>query len=399
MNEWAVASLDEVADRVAVKNSRGIEKVMTVSAERGLVAQETFFTKKIASANLSGYWVIEPGDFVYNKSSSKNAPWGVVARYQGDQPAVVTPLYIVFRPRLHLVDAKFLHLACNGSTFFDSLAGRLREGARSHGLLNVRLGEFFAASVPLPPLPVQRRIANLSDATHRHIAHVREELHSLRDFARKRKEALFSEFLASGALSRLGDVIEEVKRPIIVESEREYLQIGVRSHGRGIFTKQGVAGSELGSKKVYWIHPGDLVINIVFAWEGAVAVMPDTLVGFCGSHRFPTYRRLDGRDIDFLRFYFSTAIGVRVLGDCSPGGAGRNRTLNRRRLMDTMIPMPDSTIEQEILDELRSFEVAITDLEEELRRLQTLGNGLVTTLMTNEMTIPPAYDHLLEKEA
>lgn len=161
MSEWAVKRLDEVVDRVAVKNSGGIQRVLTVAAGRGLVDQETYFNKRVASADLTGYWVVEPGDFVYNKSTSKDAPQGVIARWDGDGPAVVTTLYIVFRPRPG-IDSKFLLHVCNSKLFFDSLSGMLREGARAHGLLNVRLREFFGAQLSVPLPMEQRRYAGYS---------------------------------------------------------------------------------------------------------------------------------------------------------------------------------------------------------------------------------------------
>ena len=61
-----------------------------------------------------------------------------------------------------------------------------------------------------------------------------------------------------------------------------------------------MTGESLGSKKVFWVEPGELVINIVFAWEGAVAIVPLEIEGYCGSHRFRAYRRLDGGDVEFF---------------------------------------------------------------------------------------------------
>jgi len=65
---WPKLRLDTVAERITQRNDDGLERVVTVSAEFGLVDQERFFTKRVASKDLSGYWVVEPGDFVYNKS-------------------------------------------------------------------------------------------------------------------------------------------------------------------------------------------------------------------------------------------------------------------------------------------------------------------------------------------
>jgi type I restriction enzyme S subunit len=40
-----------------------------------------------------------------------------------------------------------------------------------------------------------------------------------------------------------------------------------------------MTGLDIGSKKVFYIEPGDFVLNIVFAWEGAVAVTSDAEAG------------------------------------------------------------------------------------------------------------------------
>ncbi|MGW7682281.1 restriction endonuclease subunit S [Kribbella sp. NPDC054772] len=380
-----------------MKNSTGIQRVMTVSAEHGLIDQDAFFSKKVASANLEGYWVINPGDFVYNKSSSKGARWGVVVRYDGDGPAVVTPLYIVFRPRSESIDPDYLRLACNGLDFFESLAGLLREGARSHGLLNVRLPEFFSASIPVAPPAVQRRIADLVGSVDAHIGQLGSECQRLEDLVRQRREAIFQEIAGGGEYVRLGDLLVEVKRPVPVERTDKYFQIGVRSHGRGIFTKDAVTGDDLGSKKVFWIEPGDLVINIVFAWEGAVAVVPRGLSGYCGSHRFPTYRRTDDGDVEYFRSYLGTSAGLALLGTCSPGGAGRNRTLNRRRLMDAQVPLPSPEVQQATVDEIGALESMADAARIELASARAFRSALLTDLMSQEIEISDSYDVLLEK--
>jgi len=115
MTEWPEVRLSNIASRVAQKNDVGIKRVLTVSAANGLVDQETYFTKKIASRDLTNYWVVEPGDLVYNKSTSKDAPFGVVARHYADEPALVTSLYIVLRADVAKVVPEYLKLACNGA--------------------------------------------------------------------------------------------------------------------------------------------------------------------------------------------------------------------------------------------------------------------------------------------
>lgn len=159
---------------------------------------------------------------------------------------------------------------------------------------------------------------------------------------------------------RLGDVIERVSRPIVVDAERGYHEIGIRSHGKGIFHKEPTPGDRLGNKRIFEIRSGDLVFNIVFAWEGAVAVAGATDDGRCGSHRFPTYRPIaDACDVRYLAELFHTEHGLRILRLASPGSAGRNRTLNQSRLMDFAITLPSIADQRRIVDLLSAIDLAI----------------------------------------
>ena len=158
----------------------------------------------------------------------------------------------------------------------------------------------------------------------------------------------------------MASVLHEHRRPIRVEPSKLYYQIGIRSHDRGVFTKEAVSGAELGGKKVFSVEPGDLVANIVFGWEGAVAVILEDLLGHCGSHRFPTYRRADEGPIDYMRHLLLSRRGIEILGLASPGGAGRNRTLNRCWLGGFTIPWPS-------LNEQRAASAALLAIEARLR--------------------------------
>ena len=118
----------------------------------------------------------------------------------------------------------------------------------------------------------------------------------------------------------------------------------------------------LGSKKLFRIHTGDLLFNIVFAWEGAVAIAQPEDDGRVGSHRFLTcVPDPNTATADFLRFYFLTPEGLSKLGDASPGGAGRNRTLGLKKLDAITVPTPP-------LDRQRWFD----RLQGQVRQVETL---------------------------
>lgn len=159
---------------------------------------------------------------------------------------------------------------------------------------------------------------------------------------------------------RLGDVLRPVARPLDAKPDEMYREIGIRSHGKGVFHKAPVSGLELGDKRVFWMQPGDFVLNIVFAWEGAVAVLSEAEAGMIGSHRFPTFRadepRLDSR---FLLAYLKTHEGRALLGKVSPGGAGRNRTLSKPTFLNQLVPLPPLAQQRRVVAQIEELSAQI----------------------------------------
>lgn len=161
---------------------------------------------------------------------------------------------------------------------------------------------------------------------------------------------------------RLGEVLHSVSRPVHVKADDLYREIGIRSHGKGVFHKNPVLGLELGSKKVFRVEPGDFVVNIVFAWEGAVAVLSDVDAGMIGSHRFPTFRADKARlDCHYLLAYLRTPQGIDLLGRVSPGGAGRNRTLSRTAFLKQDIPLPALSEQQRIVALIKEVSLQVEE--------------------------------------
>jgi hypothetical protein len=126
-----------------------------------------------------------------------------------------------------------------------------------------------------------------------------------------------------------------------------YPELGIRSFGKGTFHKPPLSGSEVGTKRLYRIEPGDLLFSNVFAWEGAIAIAQPTDAGRFGSHRFITCQaNPELTTAEFLRYYFLTDEGMLKIGEASPGGAGRNRTLGLEKLMAIEVPMPPLAAQQ-----------------------------------------------------
>lgn len=172
---------------------------------------------------------------------------------------------------------------------------------------------------------------------------------------------------------RVGDCLERVERSVEVQADEFYTQIGIRSHGKGLFYKEQVAGVELGNKAVFWIVPDCFILNIVFAWEQAFGKTTQAEVGMIGSHRFPMYRPVKDRvDIDYLISFFLTKRGTDILEAASPGGAGRNKTLGQDRFLKSKIVLPPLPEQRKIAAILTTQDKVIELYERKIEQLQLL---------------------------
>lgn len=174
-----------------------------------------------------------------------------------------------------------------------------------------------------------------------------------------------------------------------VEPDKEYVQIGIRSHGKGLFYKEPVLGKALGNKQVFWIQPNCFILNVVFAWEQAITKTTENEIGMIGSHRFPMYRpKNDLVDIDYLIYYFLTKRGTDILEAASPGGAGRNRTLGQERFLKSKITLPPLPEQQKIATILSTQDKVIELKEKLLAQKQQQKKYLMQQLLTGKLRLP-----------
>nr|WP_269438406.1 restriction endonuclease subunit S [Phosphitispora fastidiosa] len=185
------------------------------------------------------------------------------------------------------------------------------------------------------------------------------------------------------------NLIKRIRKPVSVELAQKYRQIGIRSHGKGIFYKDEVSGEQLGNKAVFWVEPDCFIVNIVFAWEMAVAKTTINERGMIASHRFPMYKPvLNLLDLDYLTYYFKSNQGRTLLELASPGGAGRNKTLGQTEFLELNIPVPSLPEQQKIAFILSTWDKAIELKEQLIEQKREQKRGLMKKLLTGEMRLP-----------
>ena len=159
--DWEQRKLGDLVDRVTRKNQDLVSELpLTISAQYGLIDQNEFFDKRVASKDVSGYYLIENGEFAYNKSTSTDAPWGAIRRLDRYENGVLSTLYIVFGIKESKpVDSDFLVSYYSTNLWHKCIHEIAAEGARNHGLLNIAPADFFETKIMIPQdVEEQRKI-------------------------------------------------------------------------------------------------------------------------------------------------------------------------------------------------------------------------------------------------
>ena len=267
----------------------------------------------------------------------------------------------------------------------------LKRFGSGSGVPTLNRNDVHVKKIPLPPLPEQRAIAQIlslmDTAINKNIQLIAQK--KLRKkwliqnllMGKKRLKGFRGEWREL----KLVDILKVAGKPFIPIQDKIYQQIGIRSHTKGIFYKEKVTGQELGNKRVFKIEPNCFVVNIVFAWEHAIAKTSSKEVEMIASHRFPMYKpKSDILNLDYLLYYFKSLRGKYLLGLASPGGAGRNKTLGKSEFMKLKIPVPSIEEQTAIAQILQTADKEIELLQSKLDKLQEQKKGMMQVLLTGK---------------
>lgn len=198
---WEQRKLGDLVERITRKNKNLVSELpLTISAQYGLIDQNEFFDKRVASKDISNYYLIKNGEFAYNKSTSIDAPWGAIKRLDCYENGVLSTLYIVFRIKNELeIDSNFLVSYYSTNIWNKGIREIAAEGARNHGLLNIAPVDFFKTELAIPKdVKEQSKIGNYFDEL--------DKLITLHQRKRVLRKCLFSIDWEQRKLGELGEI-------------------------------------------------------------------------------------------------------------------------------------------------------------------------------------------------
>lgn len=325
--------------------------------------------------------ILQDGELLFNTRNTpalvgKSAVWTA-----NDTPAVADNN--INRIRFsELVDPHFVCAVMNNGE------GKARIHALAAGSTSVAAiywKDITHFKLTLPSLPEQRKIVEILRSWDEAI----EKADRLIDLRARQYLGLRCALIdwSVGNQTDLRTFLKPVSRPI-PKPKGPYRALSIRSHGKGTFDRVVEKPDDVDMDTLYVAKAGDIIVNITFAWEGAIALVPSEHDGGLVSHRFPTFVPIADRANErYLRHTLRMSRFTYLLGVVSPGGAGRNRVLSKGDFLDLEIPLPKLTKQTRIATILDDAENAIAG---EIRFKDALirqKRGLMQKLLTGEWRV------------
>lgn len=374
---WEQRKLGDIVDRVTRKNTDLISNMpLTISAQYGLIDQSQFFDKRVASKDISGYYLINNGEFAYNKSTSVDAPWGAIKRLNRYENGVLSTLYIVFKIKNNNdVNSDFLVSYYDTNIWHKGISGIATEGARNHGLLNISPNDFFLTRLFIPrTINEQKQIGSLfSKLDHLITLHQRkcENLKKLKKFMLQKlfpqngenvPEIRFSNFTDTWEQRKLGEICSRVQG----NDGRMELPTLTISAANGWMKQEdrftgNIAGKE--QKNYTLLHKGELSYNhgnsklAKYGTVFSLQTYEEALVPRV-YHSF----KVEIGSADFIEYFFATKMPDRELRKLISSGARMDGLLNigYDDFMGIKMMFPSVLEQDKIAEYFRAFDHLIT---------------------------------------
>lgn len=402
-DDWEQRKLSDVAERVTRKN-KNLESTLplTISAQYGLIDQNEFFDKRIASKDVSGYYLIRKGEFAYNKSTSNDAPWGAIKRLNRYESGVLSTLYIVFC----ILDksktcSDYLASYYDTNLWHKEVKNIAAEGARNHGLLNIAPADFFETKLMIPKnFEEQQMIGEyFSNLDHLITLHQRklDQLKTLKKYflqnmfpakGEKVPRIRFEGFTGDWEQRKLVDIAtmharigwQNLRTSEFLDDGDYYLITGTDfKDGRIDFSScHYVAKERYDQDKNIQIHNGSILIT-KDGTLGKVAYIsglnkPATL----NAGVFNVVIKANDVDEKYLYHYLAGPFLMDYVSKRATGGTIKH--LNQNILVDFPVVLPSYDEQKKIGETLQDLDNLITLHQRKLNQLQTMKKFMLQNL-------------------
>lgn len=384
--DWEVVEFNKMFQRITRKNTEKNDNVLTISARYGLISQKDFFLKSVASEDTSNYFLLEQGDFAYNKSYSNGYPYGAIKRLLFYNKGIVSPLYICFHATRENKCADYYSQYFEDGKFNREIKSISQEGARNHGLLNMSIDDFFKISIIKFDFNEMKKVTAILQTQDRAIE-LQEQLLEQKQLQKKYlvQQLLTGKIRLKGFTSewektKLDDILKERNEYCIKNGKYKHVTLSTD----GIYAKTDrydrdflVASDE---KKYKVTHYGDICYNPANLKFGVICLNKFGDAIF--SPIYVTFEINKNVNFDFLDLYLKQKNFINSVRKYEEGSIYERMAVKPRDMLLFEIKLPSKEEQDAIAKILITADREIELIQEKLREERLKKKALMQLLLT-----------------
>lgn len=325
---------------------------------------------------------IKYGDICFASSGETLKDIGKCAVFIDDKIGYAGGDIIIFRTEQNPLAISYIL----NSDFAVKQKARIGQG---NSIVHIYTSQLEKINIPIPSFPEQQKIAEILATWDKAI----QETNNIIKALEKRNKVLGFSLLKGNATSEktkeipLGKFLNYTPRETN-KPKNNYLALGIRSHGKGIFHKPDFSPEDISMETLYEVKENDFIVNITFAWEQAVAIISKKDEGGLVSHRFPTYViNQNIVSVEYFRHLILQTFFKYMLDNISPGGAGRNRVLSKKDLLKLKIRVPALERQHKVAEILNDANKELQQYKQKLENIKLQKKGLMQQLLTGKIRV------------
>ncbi len=378
--EWKKMEASDIFQPVSDKGHPGLT-ILSASQEFGMIPRsENGIDMSYGTQNVATYKRVMPGQFIIHLRSFQ----GGFAHSEIE--GITSPAYTVMRlnnkDRQYDIFWKYVLVSENFIKRLESVTYGIRDGK------SIKYDDFANLKFYVPQKNEQQTISKFFKHINVLISQQRAENEKLHTLKFALLSSLFPQgiethprirlnnFIGDWEVKQLSEIISPYRE--VVETPHDgYERLGIRSHGKGTFHSYVPKGAELETAQMSVVRANNLIVNITFGWELAVAITESRDEGKLVSHRFPQFSFNEGHVPLFYRYSLINNHFRKHLTLASPGSAGRNRVLKIDKMLEYKILVPSQEEQQAIADLLTEYDRLIRFNEQKLEKLRNLKQAML----------------------
>lgn len=396
--EWEMKQLSdclEISEEKNTDNAFGIDDVLSVSDDYGVVNQIEHLGRSYAGKSVSGYKILRPGQIVYTKSPLKAKPFGIIKENTG-KAGIVSVLYAVYIPKEGIAP-EYIHYYFDPAWRLNAYMRPLvNKGAKN--TMNISDEAALTGYIMIPKdIEEQKRIASFLKRLDTQMKLHQEQFERLRKLKSACLDSMFprasentppirfSGYEGEWLYAKLSDFATRITRKN--KNMESNLPLTI-SASEGLIEQTAFFNNVVASTNMsgyYLLKKGEFAYNKSYSNGypyGAVKKLEKYEQGAL-SPLYIVFSIAESINDDYIIYYFETSNWHREVAKRAAEGARNHGLLNigADDFLDITIAFPKERKEQEQLAAFfRKLDTQITAQQEKLERLKQMKSACLNSM-------------------